>query len=124
MNAPTPLHGLRMIVIEDEALVAMVVEDFLDELGCIVVGTAGSVAQGMKLTERGHVEFDAAILDVNLGGEKVFPIAEQLVTLGKPFLFATGYGAIGIDPRFADRPVLTKPFQRKDLERRLDEALR
>jgi CheY-like chemotaxis protein len=112
-----------MLVVEDEAMVAMLVEDLLGELGCIVAGMAGSLAQGLKLASPGGAEIDAAILDVNLGGEKVFPIADELAARGVPFVFATGYGIVVIDPRFSDRLVLAKPYQKAALERLLVKAL-
>jgi CheY-like chemotaxis protein len=104
------LHGLKMLVVEDEAMVAMLVEDILIDLGCEVVGIAATVEQGLLLLATGRGRIDAAILDVNLGGEKVFPIADVLAQLGVPFIFASGYGRGGIEPRFADRLVLAKPF--------------
>lgn len=112
-----------MLVVEDEAMVAMLVEDMLTDLGCVVVEIAGSVEQGLRLIAPGTIAFDAAILDVNIGGEKVFPVADHLATQGIPFLFATGYGPEGIAPRFAGRPVLAKPFRRAALETMLMQAI-
>lgn len=123
MHQSNPLNGLRMLVVEDEAMIALLVEDMLSELGCTVVDIAGTVEQGLKLAGPGKAEIDAAILDVNIGGEKVFPVAEALAEQGVPFVFATGYGSAGLDPRFQDRPVLAKPFHRDALAKSLASAL-
>jgi CheY-like chemotaxis protein len=104
------VEGLRLLVVEDEAMVAMLVEDMLTDLGCIVVAVAGSVAAAIALADREDTVLDGAVLDVNLGGEKVFPVADALATRGVPFMFATGYGRAGIEARFMDAPVVSKPF--------------
>jgi CheY-like chemotaxis protein len=75
----------------------------------------------MSLVERGG--FDAAILDLNVAGQKVFPVAEQLAARGVPFLFASGYGASGVTPEFAARPVVAKPYQIDELSSALGRAL-
>ena len=95
------LLGLRVLVVEDEALVAMQLEDMLDELGCVVVDVAGTVSRGVALAADAAVALDGAILDVNLGGEKVYPVAERLAARGVPFVFCTGYGVAGIATHFA-----------------------
>jgi CheY-like chemotaxis protein len=103
--------GFKILVVEDETLIAMLVEDYLNELGFTVVEVAGTVARGMEVaTAAGH-PIDGAILDINLGTEKVFPIADALVDRGIPFVFATGYGPEGVLPRFAGCPVIAKPFR-------------
>jgi CheY-like chemotaxis protein len=102
------LEGLRLLVVEDEALVAMLLEDALQALGCAVVGPAGNVARALALLEKEDV--DLALLDVNLGGKRSYPVAEALAARGIPFVFVTGYGASGVDRRFAAAPVLQKPF--------------
>jgi len=119
----TSLHGLRMLIVEDEAMVAMLVEDMLSDLGCEVVDIVASVEQGLLLLATTGNGIEAAILDVNLGGEKVFPIADALVKLGIPFVFATGYGRAGIEPRFSDRLVLAKPFGQAAVAALLTEAV-
>lgn len=119
----TSLHGLKMLIVEDEAMVAMLVEDMLSNLGCEVVDIVASVEQGLLLLASAGIGIEAAILDVNLGGEKVFPIADALVKLGIPFVFATGYGRAGIEPRFSDRPVLNKPFGQAAVAAVLAEAV-
>lgn len=116
MTSRPSLRGLRLLVVEDEALVAMLVEDMLTDLGCVVVGVAGSVAKGLAVVGSEEVSFDGAVLDVNLGGEKVFPVADALAARGVPFVFATGYGAAGVAGRYAKAPVIAKPFGLPDLE--------
>jgi CheY-like chemotaxis protein len=110
-----PLSGLRLLVVEDEALVAMQLEDMLGELGCVVVDVAGTVSRGVALAADAEVRLDGAILDVNLGGEKVYPVAERLAERGVPFVFCTGYGLSGISGEFAHVPTLAKPYDAKEL---------
>lgn len=110
------LAGLRLLVVEDEALVAMLIEDTLLALGCAVVGPAGNVAQALELVE--HEPIDLALLDVNLGGgERSYAVAEALAAREIPFLFVTGYGDKGVDRRYRRAPVLQKPFDPAQLER-------
>jgi CheY-like chemotaxis protein len=108
------LKGLRLLVVEDEALVAMLLEDTLQALGCSVVGPAGNVARALALLEREDV--DLALLDVNLGGgERSYPIADALAARGIPFVFVTGYGRAGVDRRYGAASVLQKPFDERQL---------
>jgi two-component sensor histidine kinase/PAS domain-containing protein/CheY-like chemotaxis protein len=108
----TDLRAHRIMVVEDEALIAMVLVDHLQEIGLSAVGPFSRVADALKVDE----ELDAAILDVNLGGESVYPVADMLHARGIPFVFMTGYGSASIDPRFAMVPVLQKPIEAKALE--------
>ena len=119
---PTLLRGCRVLVVEDEFLVSLLIEDQLERLGCQVGRTAATLAEAMAAvaTER----FDIAVLDVNLNGERSFPVAGELKARGTPFLFATGFGAAGIDPAFADAPVLQKPYTEAQLQGALIGALR
>jgi CheY-like chemotaxis protein len=113
MNAPTTfpaLDGMRVFVVEDEALVGMLLEDMLEEMGCVVVDLAGTIKQALMRLEAIGDSTDAAILDVNIGGEPVFPVADVLADLGIPFLFASGYGPAGVDGRYKQHIVLTKPY--------------
>jgi CheY-like chemotaxis protein len=112
------LQGLRLLVVEDEAMIAMLIEDLLTDLGCVVVGIAGTVAKGVAMARSKDLALDGAILDVNLGGEKVFPVAEALAARGVPFIFLTGYGA-GFAGAYVDRPIVAKPFYRHTLEHAL-----
>lgn len=112
MNAPagSSLSGLRLFVVEDEALVAMLLEQMLEDLGCEVVSLAGTVDQALGQVDQVAPRVDAAILDVNLGGERVYPVADALAERQVPFLFATGYGPSGLEDRYPDRTVLSKPY--------------
>jgi CheY-like chemotaxis protein len=108
------LASLRVLVVEDEGPVAMLVEAMLDDLGCTVVLSAASVREALDLVSRGG--FDVALLDVNLAGEKVFPVADELRRLGVPFTFASGYGVDGLRQDLKDVPIIQKPFRLGDLE--------
>jgi CheY-like chemotaxis protein len=112
---------LRILVVEDEMLVAMNIEDMLLELGHEVAGLASRLGPALALA--GESRFDAAMIDVNLAGEPSFPVADLLIERGIPFLFATGYGRQGIDERYRDHPMLQKPFRAKDLEKALGEIV-
>ncbi|WP_292147081.1 response regulator [Mesorhizobium sp.] len=102
-----------MLVVEDEALVAMLVEDMLGELGHEVVGPAMRLAPALKMAR--EEIFDFAILDVNLANEQSFPVAQLLQEKGTPFVFATGYGLRGLDERFRGIMTLQKPFLLQEL---------
>jgi len=108
------LGGNRILLVEDEALVAMVMRDMLTELGYSVVGPFSQAADATAAAQEEMV--DAAVLDINLDGDLVYPIAEVLVARGIPFVFVTGYGAESVDRRYADVPVLQKPIERQTLE--------
>lgn len=112
---------LRILIVEDEMLVAMNIEDMLLDLGHEVAGIAGRLAPALALA--GEAAIDLAILDVNLAGEPSFPVAAMLATRGIPFLFATGYGRAGIVETYRDRPVLQKPFRAEALAGAVEEAV-
>ena len=120
-SADRPLDGVRVLVVEDEALVAMLLEDMLSDLGAEVVATAGTVKEATGLAHAGGV--DVAILDVNLGADSSAPVAEALNTTGTPFVFATGYGESGLPEAFRGRPALQKPYGMNDVARLLAEAV-
>lgn len=111
---------LRILVIEDEMLVAMNIEDMLLALGHEVAGIAGRLAPALALAREG--DFDLAMLDVNLAGEATFPVADVLRDRGIPFLFATGYGVEGLRQDYRGATVLQKPFRSRDLAAALDGA--
>src|SRR5438046_1519033 len=99
----------HILIVEDEPLIAMMLEDFLEVLDQSVAGSVDSVSTALGRIDGGGI--DAAILDVNLrGGEKSTPVAEALAAAGIPFVFATGGSDDSVDQRFRDRPVLQKPF--------------
>jgi CheY-like chemotaxis protein len=115
------LVNARILVVEDEMLVAALLEDRLAALGCRVIGPATAVADALELLKTEEV--DAAVLDVNIGGEKVFPVADALAARNIPFLFATAYGAGGVVEPHNRRDVLDKPYQARALEHALRSAL-
>ncbi|HEY2661559.1 MAG TPA: response regulator [Caulobacteraceae bacterium] len=119
MNPVALLSGLRLLVVEDETMLAMMLEDMLDGFGCVVVDVAGTLSRGLVLAGDEALSLDGAILDVNLGGEKVYPVAERLTARGVPFIFCTGYGPDGLAAKFAHVPTLAKPYQQEDLENML-----
>jgi CheY-like chemotaxis protein len=108
------LHGLRILVVEDTLLVAEMIEDALHDLGCDVIGPAPRLQRGLALAGEGHL--DGALLDVNLAGERCFPIADALIERGVPFAFLTGYGDAGIPQEYQAVPRLAKPFNLNALE--------
>jgi CheY-like chemotaxis protein len=112
--APQAMPGKRLLLVEDEALTAMMMSDMLTELGFDVIGPFGRVADAMAAV--GREDFQAAVLDVNLDGEMVYPVADAVMARGVPLVFVTGYGAEGIDRRFAQVPVLQKPIERQMLQ--------
>ena len=116
------LIGVKVLAVEDESVVAMWLEDALAELGCIVVGPAARVEEALELVEREVVQ--AAVLDVNLAGVSVFPVADRLQELDIPFVFATGYGNAGVVDRHRERIVLQKPYSTHTLKHALEEAIR
>jgi len=105
----------RILVVEDEGLLAMMLEDMLVELGHMVVGVASRLKDGLVMAERG--EFDFAILDVSLHGEMSLPIADVLDARGLPYAFATGYSAQGVNGALRKAPILAKPYVLEDLRR-------
>lgn len=107
------LSDRRVLVVEDEIMVLMVIESALADMGCRSVSVASSVADALGLIEKER--FDVAILDVNLGGMPSFEIADALAQQDVPFMFSTGYSNSSIDARFDDRPALQKPYSDKAL---------
>ena len=103
----------RILIVEDEAIVALFIEDLLEELGHKVAGTVSRLKEAMERGKQG--DFDLAILDVHLHGEDVFPFADLLVEQKTPFIFATGYGEHGIPERLRGAPTLQKPFRPDEL---------
>ena len=104
-----------MLVVEDEALVAMMIQEFLTEYGHSVVGPVGRAAEALMAAK--ETEYDAAILDINLGDGMAYPVADILSARGVPFVFVTGYEADTVDDRFRHVPVLQKPIERQALQR-------
>jgi CheY-like chemotaxis protein len=113
--------GLRVLLVEDESVIAMLTENMLAELGCEDIAIAGSIAQALNAIDRNPP--DLAVLDVNLRGQMVLPVAEKLAAAGIPFAFATGYGASDVLAGWKRYPVIQKPFGMPELERALRQAL-
>jgi len=109
-----PSSAKRVMIVEDEALIGMMMKDALTDLGLAVTGPFVTVRDAMRALDNGGVDF--AILDVNLGGEWVYPVADRLAKGGIPFVFVTGYGVDGLDGRFAHTPVFEKPIEPHVLE--------
>jgi CheY-like chemotaxis protein len=117
----SPLAGHRVFLAEDEMLVSMLVEDVISGLGCEIVGPAANREKALQIAAAENL--DAALLDVNLGGEPVYPVADLLKERGVPFAFITGYGNGGIAPRYADVPTLSKPFPLATVERTIGDLI-
>jgi CheY-like chemotaxis protein len=100
--------GRRVLIVEDESLVAMLLETILEDMGCVPVGPAATVDEGLQLAADGPI--DAAPLDVNVAGRQVFPVADMLKSRGVPFVFSTGYGESGLPDEWRGHPTLQKPF--------------
>jgi DNA-binding NtrC family response regulator len=104
------MPAARVLIIEDEMLVAMSIEDALSDAGFSVAGIMARVSDALALLERDN-GIDAAVMDLNLAGEPSGPVADRLKELGIPFLVVTGYGSAGLPPHHKKAPVLAKPFQ-------------
>ena len=123
MSAPQVQDGLQksILVVEDEVMIRMLLEDMLTELGCTVAAAATRLDEALQLARTAC--FDIAILDVNLNGQPILPVADILAGRGMPFVFATGYGERGLPHSYRDRPMLKKPFQLESLKRTLETVL-
>ena len=110
----------RVLVVEDEMLLAMLMEDSLMDCGCDVVGPVARVADGVKLASSERL--DGAILDINIAGTEVFPVAFELARRGVPFIFVSGYDSHNLPEAWRGRPILKKPFRPRDLARNMAKA--
>jgi CheY-like chemotaxis protein len=115
-----PKTGKRVLVVEDELMIRMLLEGMLTDLGHTMAAEAGSIEEAMTLAK--EAEFDVAVLDVNLNGKPITPVAEILVQRGLPFVFASGYGKRGVPEPYQSRPTLQKPFQLEALAQAIDAA--
>lgn len=115
------LSGVRVLVVEDEMMVSMLLEDMLDDLGCTFMGPATQVKSALALIEASG--FDVAILDVNLNGDDTFAIADVLAARAIPFVFASGYSASRLREQYRSVPSLQKPFGQQKLKLALAAAL-
>ena len=102
------LTGLTVLIAEDDPLIAMELEDLLTDYGATCLAPVGSISSALTLIAASR--FDVALLDVNLRGERIDPVADCLATVGTPFLFTTGYGEDGLPSAHRHRPVIAKPF--------------
>jgi DNA-binding response OmpR family regulator len=107
------LEGIRVLVVEDEFLVAILIEEMLESAGCVVIGPFPRVPEALDAVDRNRC--DAAVLDVNLGGERIDPVAAALSKRNVPFVFVSGYGTIGLPGDYSDRPRICKPFKLAEL---------
>lgn len=103
------LEGRRILIVEDEYLIAADLKRALTDRGAEVIGPVGDVVNGLALAQHGRL--DAAVLDINLEGDSSFPIADVLAEGGVPFVFLTGYDAWSLPDGYADRPAMAKPYQ-------------
>jgi nitrogen-specific signal transduction histidine kinase/CheY-like chemotaxis protein len=118
-NAKAQPARLRVLLVEDESLIAMLVEDLLGQLGCTLAGVVLSIDKALEAIERGGI--DLALLDVDLGGEPVYPVAKALAARGVPFLFMSGYG--GLEAAWRESPIVHKPFDLAALKDGIARAL-
>src|ERR1700756_1894445 len=120
MTAKRPLGG-SVFLVEDEVMIRMMVADMLEELGYRIAAEAGEISEAIRLAQ--SVDFDLAILDVNVNGKVISPVADLIAARNRPFIFATGYGSSGLPAEYRDRPALQKPFQIETLARTIEQAL-
>jgi DNA-binding LytR/AlgR family response regulator len=116
----TALQGVRVLVVEDEPMLLLALQDTLTELGCEVAGTAARLQPALVLVH--DLTFDIAVLDVDLGGVRIDPVAAAIAARGVPIVFVTGYGQ-GAAPRHVPGPVLEKPYEAAHLHKALRMAL-
>jgi CheY-like chemotaxis protein len=119
--ADKPLTGRRILAVEDDLIIRLTLEDMLAELGCESVGTAATIDQALRLIDAR--EFDAATLDLNLGGVDSYAVADAFAARDVPFVFTTGYDAHFLRAEYRERPILKKPFEQEDLGRVLTRLL-
>ena len=115
-----PAKQAKLLVVEDDAMIGMLLADMLDELGYTVAAEAASIDEALEATRK--TDFDLAILDADLKGRSVSPVADALVARDIRFVCVTGYGDHGL-PAYRDRPTLRKPFQIDALKRALQERV-
>jgi|SRR5580693_6661926 CheY-like chemotaxis protein len=106
---------MRILLVEDEVMIAIHMEDLVADLGHEVTATASRLPEALELAQR--CDFDFAILDVNLGGAMSFPVADVLAHRGVPYVFATGYGSSAVLPPYNKQPIMRKPIGRRELNR-------
>lgn len=120
MSTGNPLAGRQILVVEDEAMVVMLIEDMLEEAGCTIT-PVGSIPKALAIIE--DKEFDAALLDLNINGETSYAVADALTARGIPFAFSTGYGESGVRPDYQHIGMVEKPYRSQRLVEALNVAL-
>lgn len=120
MSEERDIEGLRILLIEDEVVIAMTAEDMLQEIGCTVAAQASTFDEAMA--QASMADFDLALLDINLNGVMSLPVAQALRDNGKPFIFTTGYGNAGLEKDFNDVVVVTKPYTLRSLSHAIRSA--
>jgi CheY-like chemotaxis protein len=118
----TPLRGRRLLVVEDDYFIAVELARSLEKLGVSVIGPVASVADAVELIEAEQGALDGAVLDIHLGEERVFPVADTLMERGVPFVFLTGYDAMALPEPYAKAAICTKPVDTPVLVRTLESA--
>jgi CheY-like chemotaxis protein len=121
-TGPDEFQGVPVFIVEDESLITMLLEDILGDLGCTVAGSAATLREALEKCEA--VSAAVAILDINLGGDPIFPVATRLLERGIPIIFASGYGATTLPEEWRGRPTLPKPFTASQVEEALGRAIR
>jgi CheY-like chemotaxis protein len=119
-SALSSVAGKRVLIVEDELMIRMLLQDMLADLGCKLAGEAGRIEEALTLAKQ--TEFDVAILDVNLNGQPISPVVDILIERGLPFVFATGYGQRGVPEAYRQTPTLQKPFQAEALAQAIKAA--
>lgn len=115
------LSGVRVLIVEDEALIALAVETLLRDFGCDVVAVAYHVSEALGVAR--SLPIDIALLDVNVAGKEVFPVADTLLSRSIPFVFASGYGVNALRADLRRHPLVHKPFAPQELRRALEDVL-
>lgn len=121
MNDARDLAGCRVLIVEDDAMLSMLLQDLLSALGCEITGTAARFDDAARKCE--VLTFDVALLDINLRGERTLPIAEAMQRRGQRFVLTTGYGTTVLPESLRAAPMLQKPYRKQDLESALCGAL-
>ena len=116
------LSGRRVLVVEDESLVAMLLETILEDMGCTPVGPISTVEEALSVVAQ-ETQLDAALLDVNVAGVHVFPVAQALKDKGVPFVFSTGYGEGGLPDEWRGQATIQKPFTEDAVQQALMKAM-
>ena len=117
-----PIKAARILVVEDEYLIRMLLEDMLADLGYDIAAAVGTIPEACAFAETGA--FELAILDVNVDGKEIYPVADILAKRGLPFVFVSGYGEGSLAERYRGRPSLQKPFQAEQLKSTLEGLLK